>query len=55
MGEVDKELRRLKIDYKGGQYSVFQNCWWEEDKRRCSGYKGEIGYVFLLKDPKNVI
>jgi uncharacterized protein YggE len=48
MGEIDRELRGLNLEYKGGKYSVYENCWWEKDKRRCSGYKGSIDYTFLL-------
>uniref|UniRef100_A0A7V5XFF0 DUF541 domain-containing protein n=1 Tax=Thermodesulfobacterium geofontis TaxID=1295609 RepID=A0A7V5XFF0_9BACT len=50
MGGLDKALRNLNLEYKGGKYSVYENCWWEEGKKRCAGYKGSIGYLFLLKD-----
>jgi len=52
LGAVDKAIRVLNLNYKGGSYSVYKNCWWEKDKRKCSGYKGEIGYSFELKDSK---
>ena len=50
MGEVDKGLKGLNLEYKGGRYSVYENCWWEKGKRRCSGYKGWVEYIFLLKE-----
>ncbi len=52
LGVVDKAIRALNIKYSGGSYSVYKNCWWEKDRRKCSGYKGEIGYSFELSDPK---
>lgn len=55
LGSVDKAIRALNLNYKGGSYSVYKNCWWEKDKRKCSGYKGEIGYSFELKDSKEQI
>lgn len=52
LGSIDKAIRVLNLNYKGGSYSVYKNCWWEKDKRKCSGYKGELGYSFELKDSK---
>ncbi|GAB5047361.1 SIMPL domain-containing protein [Thermodesulfovibrio sp. TK110] len=52
LGAVDKAIRALNIKYSGGSYSVYKNCWWERDRKKCSGYKGEIGYSFELSDPK---
>ncbi len=51
IGSVDKTLRDLGFDYKGGKYWVYQNCWWEKNKRKCSGYKAIVEYLFLLKNP----
>lgn len=52
LGAVDKSIRALNLNYSGGSYSVYKNCWWEKDKRKCSGYKGELGYSFELKEAK---
>ncbi|MDW7973136.1 MAG: SIMPL domain-containing protein [Thermodesulfovibrio sp.] len=52
LGAIDKAIRALNLNYSGGSYSVYKNCWWEKDKRKCSGYKGELGYSFELKDAK---
>jgi len=50
MGELDEALRKLNLEYKGGKYSVRENCWWEKGERKCVGYKGSITYSFLLKN-----
>jgi len=50
LGEVDKAIRDLGLEYKGGQYSVSENCWWYQDKKICDGFNGNITYVFELKD-----
>lgn len=57
LGEVDKTLRSLNISYKDGRYHVEKRCWWEKEKRKCSGYNGSIRYVFELKEPseQNII
>lgn len=52
LGNIDKTLRGLDVKYSGGSYSVYKNCWWEKDRRKCSGYKGEIGYSFELKESR---
>lgn len=52
LGIVDKSIRNLKIEYTGGNYSVYKNCWWEKNKLKCSGYKGNLTYDFKLKDLK---
>lgn len=52
LGLVDKKIRDLKFDYSGGSYSVFKNCWWEKEKRKCMGYIGEVNYQFKLKETK---
>lgn len=52
LGEVDKAIRALNIKYSGGSYSVYKNCWWEKNKTKCSGYKGDIGYSFELREAK---
>ncbi len=51
IGKVDKILRKLNLNYKGGKYWVYQNCWWKKNKKKCSGYKATVEYVFLLKEP----
>lgn len=50
LGDIDKALRQLNLEYKGGRYTIYQNCWWEGDKRKCSGYIGSISYTFLLNN-----
>lgn len=52
LGVVDKSLRGLKFDYSGGSYSVYKYCWWEKDRRKCVGYKGDVNYQFRLKEAK---
>ncbi|WP_353683649.1 SIMPL domain-containing protein [Thermodesulfovibrio sp. 3907-1M] len=52
LGVVDKAIRGLNVKYSGGSYSVYKNCWWEKNKTKCSGYKGDIGYSFELKEAK---
>jgi len=51
LGELDKSIKKLGIEYSGGKYSVYKNCWWEKDRQKCSGSKGVIRYTFQLKDP----
>lgn len=51
LGSVDKSLRGLGFDYRGGKYSIYKNCSWEKGKEICSGYKGSISYVFELTEP----
>lgn len=51
LGSVDKAIRDLKVEYSGGRYWVEKNCWWEKEKRRCSGYTGTISYSFRLDNP----
>ncbi len=50
LGALDKAVRALNLKYSGGKYAVEKNCWWEKDRRRCSGYKGNINYSFELKE-----
>ena len=50
MGNLDESLRKLNLEYKGGKYSVHENCWWDKGDRKCAGYKGSIAYSFLLKN-----
>lgn len=50
LGGVDKSIRALKYDYSGGSYLVTKNCWWDKDRRKCAGYRGEINYHFRLKE-----
>ncbi|WP_028845655.1 SIMPL domain-containing protein [Thermodesulfovibrio thiophilus] len=50
LGAIDKAIKNLNLDYKGGKYSVYKRCWWEKDKQKCQGYRGEIEYIFELKD-----
>ncbi|MFN3976326.1 MAG: SIMPL domain-containing protein [Aquificaceae bacterium] len=49
LGEVDRAVRGLGFDYSGGNYWVQKNCWWEEGKRKCKGYVGEVKYSFRLQ------
>lgn len=50
LGAIDKAIRNLNLDYKGGKYSVYKRCWWEKDRQKCQGYRGSSGYIFELKD-----
>ncbi len=52
LGDVDKEIRTIGLNYSGGNYSIYKNCWWEKEKRKCSGFRGTLNYNFQLKDVK---
>lgn len=49
LGEIDRTIRSLGLEYSGGNYWVQKNCWWEEGKRKCKGYLGELRYSFRLQ------
>ncbi len=51
LGVVDRAVRNIGISYRGGNYNVYRNCWWEKDRQKCSGFKGEVRYVFELDTP----
>lgn len=52
LGSIDKSIRSFNLKYSGGSYSVYKNCWWEKDRRKCHGYKGDMSYSFELKEAK---
>ncbi|MDI1471033.1 hypothetical protein QI155_00580 [Thermodesulfovibrio sp. 1176] len=52
LGNVDKSIKNLRLNYKGGKYNVYRNCWWEKGKEKCSGYKGNVYYYFELEKPE---
>jgi len=52
LGNVDKSIKNLHLNYKGGKYNVYRNCWWEKGKEKCSGYKGNVYYHFELEKPE---
>lgn len=52
LGIVDKSIKNLHLNYKGGKYNVYRNCWWEKGKEKCSGYKGNVYYYFELEKPE---
>jgi uncharacterized protein YggE len=52
LGNVDKSIKNLHLNYKGGKYNVYRNCWWEKGKEKCSGYKGNVYYYFELEKPE---
>lgn len=52
LGDVDKSIKNLRLNYKGGKYEVYRNCWWEKGKEKCSGYKGNVYYYFELEKPE---
>jgi hypothetical protein len=53
LGDVDRRIRKLGLDYKGGNYRIEQNCWWTTRKGEvCDGVNGHISYNFELKDYK---
>lgn len=52
LGGIDKALRTLNLNYKGGSYSVYKNCWWENYRRKCSGYRGKLKYFFELREAR---
>ncbi|MEO0197514.1 MAG: hypothetical protein ABIL78_06355 [candidate division WOR-3 bacterium] len=49
--DVDKAIRNFNLEYSGGSYSVQENCWIENNKKKCAGYYGELNYVFRLENP----
>ncbi len=53
LGDVDKKLRSLGFNYKGGSYSVYKVTRWDPVKKRSvfDGFKGNVDYRFYLKDP----
>ncbi len=51
LGDVDKAIRNFNLEYSGGSYSVQENCWIENNKKKCAGYYGELNYVFRLENP----
>lgn len=52
LGDVDKRIRKLGLNYKGGNYRIEQNCWWTRKGQVCEGVNGYISYNFELKDYK---
>ncbi|GAB6182329.1 hypothetical protein [Thermodesulfovibrio hydrogeniphilus] len=52
LGAVDRKVRNIGISYRGGNYNVYRNCWWEKDRQKCSGFKGEVRYIFELVSPE---
>jgi len=52
LGIVDSEIKKLSLGYEGGKYSVYKNCVWERGKMKCSGYAGNVRYVFKFTDPE---
>jgi len=52
LGDVDKRIRKLGFNYKGGNYRIEQNCWWTRKGQVCEGVNGYISYNFELKDYK---
>ncbi|MCS7170945.1 MAG: hypothetical protein NZ851_01375 [Aquificaceae bacterium] len=52
LGELDRAVRKLKLDYSGGKYSARKNCYYEKGRWKCTGYTGDIEYSFRLSDPK---
>ncbi|MCS7149320.1 MAG: SIMPL domain-containing protein [Caldimicrobium sp.] len=52
LGDIDKAIRALGIDYSGGKYSVEKNCFYEKNKWKCVGYIGNLHYYFKLTNPK---
>lgn len=52
LGNIDKAIRALGLDYSGGKYSVEKNCFYEKNKWKCVGYIGNLHYYFKLTNPK---
>ncbi len=49
---LDSELRKLLkslkgISYKGGNFQIQRNCFWEKNSWTCRGIRGSIFYVFF--------
>ena len=53
LGKVDKIVRGLHLPYHGGNFRVFQNCFYSNNRYICEGYKGIDSYSFYLKSPEN--
>ncbi len=52
LGKADTRIKKLKLYYKGGYYRVFKNCFWENKKYICKGFKGESFYALRLDSPQ---
>ena len=52
LGDADKRIRKLGLNYKGGDYRIEQNCWWAKKGQVCEGVNGYITYNFELRDYK---
>ncbi|MGC9144102.1 hypothetical protein, partial [Hydrogenobaculum sp.] len=53
LGRVDSMIRSLNIPYKGGNFSILKNCFYNNNKYICEGYKGIDSYTFYMKNPKD--
>jgi len=53
LGKVDKEVRKLGMDYSGGSYSVYKVTRWDPEKKKSvfEGFRGNLSYQFRLKEP----
>ncbi len=50
LGKDEKDIANKDLSYKGGSYSIFKNCHFENGKNVCDGYKGVLSYTFYAKD-----
>ncbi|QER41496.1 hypothetical protein F1847_01605 [Thermodesulfobacterium sp. TA1] len=50
LGAIDKKIKGLGLNYQGGRYNLYKHCQWIENQQICDGYKGNLSYLFELKD-----
>jgi hypothetical protein len=53
LGRIDNIIRGLNIPYKGGNFRILRNCFYNNKEYVCEGYKGINDYSFYMKNPRN--
>jgi hypothetical protein len=46
LGKIDRSVRNLNVDYVGGNYNLSKNCYYDENKQICEGFKRVQKYGF---------
>ncbi len=52
---ADKRIKKTKLPYKGGNYYLRKNCFWEKNNWICNGFIGSVSYRFELSSPKDQV
>ena len=54
LSAVDEAMRKLGLKYSGGNYSIWEDRFWNSKEKRYerNGFVGRIHYRFLLKKPE---